>query len=182
MFMRTERLFLRPLFPEDWREVYRGIADFDVVSMLARAPWPYRPIDAQAFCRKPAPKGALKFVVTLPELSGAPVIGMIGIEPFGENAHELGYWIGKKWQGRGYATEAARGALAIADALGVERVEAGHYLENPASGKVLCSVGFTDTGEIRPVSCLARDGELVLSRRYERCNPEMAERPSERAA
>lgn len=182
MFMRTERLFLRPLFPEDWREVYRGLADYGVVSMLARAPWPYRPVDAQAYCRKPAQKGALQFSVTLPELAGAPLIGQIGVGPFGENSYELGYWIGQKWQRRGYATEAARGVLAVADALGIERIEAGHYLENPASGKVLRAAGFAETGEVRPVACAARGGELVLSRRYERCNSAMVERSSEEAA
>ena len=182
MFMRTERLFLRPTFPEDWREIHRGIADYGVVSMLARAPWPYRPVDAQAYCRKPAPKGALQFSVTLPELAGAPLIGQVGIGPFGDNAFELGYWIGRKWQRRGYATEAARGALAVADALGIERIEAGHYLENPASGKVLRAVGFVETGEIRPVSCLARNGEMVLSRRYERLNPAFVDTQSAEAA
>ena len=50
MFTRTARLLLRPPFPEDWREVYSGINDAGVVRMLARAPWPYAPEDAQAFC------------------------------------------------------------------------------------------------------------------------------------
>ena len=122
MFMRTERLFLRPVFPEDWREVYRGIADFGVVSMLARAPWPYRPADAMMHCRKPAPAGAMKFAVTLPELAGAPVIGQIGIEPDAEG-HELGYWIARQWQRRGYASEAVRGVLDMAAALGVEQCQ-----------------------------------------------------------
>ncbi|WAT17838.1 GNAT family N-acetyltransferase [Aurantiacibacter sp. MUD11] len=182
MFMRTERLFLRPLFPEDWREIYRGIADFGVVSMLARAPWPYRPADAVAFARKPVPNGALKFAITLPELSGAPLIGMIGIEPMDDSGHELGYWIGHKWQRRGYATEAAKGVLEISDTLGIERVEAGHYLENAASGKVLRAAGFVETGEVRPTSCLARGGELVLARRYERLNPACVERVTDQAA
>ena len=165
MFMRTERLFLRPVFPEDWRDVYRGIADFDVVSMLARAPWPYRPADAVMHCRKPAPAGAMKFSVTLPEVAGAPVIGQIGIEPDAEG-RELGYWIAPRWQRRGYASEAVRGVLEMAAALGVEQVNAGHYIENPASGRVLINNGFVETGEIRPTSCAARDGDLVLARRY----------------
>ncbi len=165
MFMRTERLFLRPVFPEDWRDVYRGIADFGVVSMLARAPWPYRPADAMVHCRKPAPAGSMTFAVTLPELSGAPVIGQIGIEPDAEG-HELGYWIGRQWQRRGYASEAVRGVLDIAAALGVEHVNAGHYLDNLASGKVLKRNGFVETGEIRPTACAARGGEVVFARRY----------------
>jgi len=181
MFMRTERLFLRPTFPEDWREIYRGIADFRVVSMLARAPWPYREVDARTYCRKPAPAGALKFSVTLPELTGAPVIGQIGIEP-DEDGHELGYWIGRKWQRRGYASEAVRGVLQTARALGIERVHAGHYLENAASGKVLKANGFVETGEIRPTACAARGGAMVLARRYVCDLTEKVEMPDAKAA
>lgn len=167
MFMRTERLFLRPIFPEDWREIYRGIADFGVVRMLARAPWPYRAEHAVAYCRQPRPANMMVFSVTLPELTGAPVIGQIGLEP-SVDGHELGYWIGRRWQRRGYASEAVRGVLDMAQALGIRRVVAGHYLDNAASSKVLRANGFAETGEMRPVACLARGGELVLSRRYER--------------
>lgn len=165
MFMRTERLFLRPTFPEDWREIYRGIGDFGVVSMLSRAPWPYRPSDAIAFCRKAVPADAMKFSITLPQLAGAPVIGQIGIEP-DEDGYELGYWIAPPYQGRGYATEAVGGVLEIARALRIERVHAGHFLENVASGKVLEANGFVETGEIRPTVCAARGGESFLARRY----------------
>lgn len=165
MFMRTERLFLRPTFPEDWRDIHRGIADFRVVSMLSRAPWPYRPSDAVAFCRKPVPANPMKFAVTLPQLAGAPVIGQIGIEP-GEDGHELGYWIAQRFQRRGFASEAVRGVLEIARTIGIERVHAGHFLENMASGKVLKANGFVETGEIRPTPCAARGGESFLARRY----------------
>ncbi|MGZ3256570.1 MAG: GNAT family N-acetyltransferase, partial [Croceibacterium sp.] len=66
----------------------------------------------------------------------------------------------------GYATEAARGALDVARALGRRRVLAGHYVDNPASGRVLRKLGFRETGEIRPTFCRARGGELALARRY----------------
>ncbi|WP_120078043.1 GNAT family N-acetyltransferase [Aurantiacibacter odishensis] len=168
MFMRTERLFLRPIFPEDWREIYLGIADFGVVSMLARAPWPYTEADAQAYCRRSVAAGAMTFSVTLPEITGAPVIGQIGVEP-DEEGFELGYWIGRQWQGRGYASEAVRGVLSMARAFGMESVNAGHFLENTVSGKVLKANGFVETGEIRPTACAARGGEAFLARRY-RCD------------
>ena len=41
MFFRSERLFLRPVWPEDWQAILNGIADEAVVRNLARAPWPY---------------------------------------------------------------------------------------------------------------------------------------------
>ena len=53
MFYRSERLFLRPAFPEDAREIYDGICDAGVVQMLASVPWPYRPADAEEYCALP---------------------------------------------------------------------------------------------------------------------------------
>jgi len=167
MFMRTERLFLRPVFPEDWRGIYRGIADFGVVSMLARAPWPYSEDDARKFCADAQAGKENRFVITLPGRAGASVIGMIGFGPQDTGGRqELGYWIGTDWQGRGFATEAVHGVTQVAEALGVEVLEAGHYLDNPASGKVLRKAGFTPTGDVEPTVCMARGGETLAARRY----------------
>lgn len=58
MFHRTQRLFLRPVFPEDWEAIFVGIADEGVVRNLARAPWPYRADDARHFCRSRAGSGS----------------------------------------------------------------------------------------------------------------------------
>ena len=165
MFYRSERLFLRPAFPEDSRELYQGICDAGVVQMLASAPWPYRPADAEAFCSSETDPRELRFVITLPDAKGSPLVGTVGLH-CKESGLELGYWIARGHWGRGYATEAGRGALEIARALGRERVLAGHYVDNPASGRVLRKLGFRETGEVRPTECRARGGELVLARRY----------------
>lgn len=165
MFHRTQRLFLRPPFPEDWRAVHSAINDAGVVRMLARAPWPYRESDAQAFCSSARDPFDLHFLVTRPGADGAPVIGAISLDCTQE-VPEVGYWIARGQRGRGYATEALRGVLDIARMLGVCRVGAGHYIDNPASGAVLRKAGFAETGEVRPTHALGRDGQLVLARRY----------------
>lgn len=165
MFHRSERLFLRPVFAEDWQAVYRGICDEGVVSMLARAPWPYRKAHARAFVTMLPDPACPRFAITLPDEAGAPLIGIAGLHDEGGEAH-FGYWIARERWGRGYATEAGRGVVAMARALGHKRLHAGHYLDNPASGRVLRKLGFVESGEIRPVECRGRGGELVLSRRY----------------
>jgi len=165
MFTRTQRLFLRPPFPEDWREVYRGINDAGVVRMLARAPWPYAPEDAQDYCSASRDPLDLRFAIALPGVEGAPLVGQIGLDCT-EAEPEVGYWIARGHRGKGYATEALAGVLQIARALGVRRVAAGHYLDNPASGAVLRKAGFAETGEVRPTHALGRGGQLVLARRY----------------
>jgi len=40
MFHRSERLLLRPAWPEDWQAVHAAIADEGIVRNLATAPWP----------------------------------------------------------------------------------------------------------------------------------------------
>ena len=165
MFIRSARLFLRPAFPEDSRELYEAICDAGVVSMMATAPWPYRLADAEEFCARPVDPKVPGFVMTLPSAKGAPIIGGIGFRREGDGL-ELGYGVARDHWGRGYATEAGRAALEVARALGHRRIDAGHYLDNPASGRVLRKLGFRDTGEVRPTFCRARGGELVLARRY----------------
>lgn len=165
MFIRTERLFLRPAFSEDWREVYRGLNDEVVAGMLTSAPWPYGEQDARDFCMRQDQRGAFAFLVTLPGRFGAPVIGAMGIEKK-DGPHELGYWLARPYWGCGYATEAARAILNTARALGVKRVVAGHFVENPASGRVLRKAGFRETGEIVLAPSAARGGEILPARRY----------------
>ncbi len=175
MFLRTSRLLLRPLFPEDWREVYHGINDADVVRMLARAPWPYSPQDAKDNCSAKREPFDLRFVITLPGENGAPIIGQIGAD-CNVDVPEIGYWIARDYQGNGYVTEALLGLLGLLAALGVREVEAGHYIDNPASGAVLKKAGFIESGELRPTHALGRGGELVLARRYRRALDALAYR------
>ncbi|BBC72286.1 GNAT family N-acetyltransferase [Altererythrobacter sp. B11] len=165
MFIRTERLFLRPVFAEDWREILAGVGHEQIVRMLARAPWPYSEEDARSFCESQDDPAACRFAITLPGPQGAPVIGTIGLDE-GEGGLELGYWIAREHWGQGYAVEAGRHVLALARALGHRRVHAGHYIDNSASGRVLARLGFAETGELRPTFCRGRGGEMVLARRY----------------
>lgn len=147
MFIRSERLFLRPAWPEDWQELHGLIADEQVVRNLARAPWPYTADHARDFARAPHERMIPNFFVTLPDSQGARLIGCAGLARDGEQV-ELGYWIGKSHWGKGFASEAARAVLAVARALGHRRIVASHYIDNPASGRVLEKSGFRRTGRV----------------------------------
>ncbi|WP_394731142.1 GNAT family N-acetyltransferase [Altererythrobacter sp. GH1-8] len=145
MFHCTQRLLLRPIWPEDWQAVHSGIADEGVVRNLARAPWPYGPEDARSFVELPVDPMYPRFLIT--RSRDAALVGCIGIDPHGTDV-ELGYWIARPHWGQGYATEAARGVLEIAATLGYKSLFASHFLDNPASGKVLTKLGFVPTGRI----------------------------------
>lgn len=148
MFHRSERLLLRPIWPEDWQGVLSGIADEGVVRNLASAPWPYSEQDARAFTALPIAPLHPRFLIT--RARDAAVIGCIGIDPVpGEpDAIEIGYWIARPHWGQGYATEAGRAVIEIARTLGYVRLYGSHFLDNPASGKVLAKLGFTPTGRV----------------------------------
>jgi RimJ/RimL family protein N-acetyltransferase len=155
MFIRSERLFLRPSWPEDWAELFALIDDEEVVRNLSRAPWPYRPEDARAFASLPQGGRFPHFFVTLPSGGGARLIGCVGlIEQDGEA--ELGYWIARQHWNRGYATEAVRAVLSLARTLGHARIVASQFLDNVASARVLAKVGFRPTGEFTARPCPAR--------------------------
>ena len=167
MFVRTERLLLRPGWSQDAPALFKAIADERIVRNLASAPWPYRPADAEAWLateRKECEPAPLIFLRTgaEPELIGA--IGF-GRRPTGEM--EFGYWIARTHWGRGYATEAGRTILATArHSLRLKRLGAGHFLDNPASGRVLETLGFRPTGKIVPQSRAGR-GEAAPCRLFE---------------
>jgi RimJ/RimL family protein N-acetyltransferase len=151
MFLRTTRLLLRPGWSQDAPELFRAIADERIVRNLATAPWPYTLADAEAFLateRRPSEASLLIFRRT----EGAPeLIGGIGFgrRPTGET--EFGYWLVRRHWGRGYATEAGRALLATArHGLRLKRLDSAHFIDNPASGRVLEKLGFMPAGRIVP--------------------------------
>src|SRR5215210_6926705 len=79
------------------------------------------------------------------------LVGSISLllHPPHDNA-ELGYWIGKPYWGRGYATEAAEEVVRYGfEDLGLHRIHAKHLGSNPASGRVMRKVGMSLEG-VRP--------------------------------
>jgi RimJ/RimL family protein N-acetyltransferase len=166
MFARTERLLLRPAWSEDAPALARIAGDEAVARNLARLPSPYGRADAEAFIDSERDK-ACPALLIFRRTHGAPqLIGCIGLSQADGGPHELGYWLARPAWGLGYATEAGRAVVAMArDGLRLNRIEAGHFLDNPGSGRVLRKLGFRPTGEVVMRRSLARQGE-VPSLRY----------------
>jgi len=165
MFARTERLLLRPGFPEDAPALAAAIGDEQVVRNLGRVPWPYSLADAEAFLAMPRDPRLPTCLITERTASAPVIVGGCGLHRRQSGAVELGYWIARPHWGRGLATEAARAVIDIARALRLPAIEAGHFLDNPASGRVLEKLGFRATGVIAPRFCLGR-GEDVPARMH----------------
>lgn len=154
--IQTGRLSLRPVRREDAPRIAELIADYDIARMLAGVPWPYRLEDAEAFtARLTDSEREQSWVIEHPDEG---LIGMTGFHlTEGERFPEFGYWLGRDYWGRGYATEANAAALAWARRdWGKKAVRSGHFVENDASARVLVKCGFLYTGEVRSRPSLAR--------------------------
>jgi RimJ/RimL family protein N-acetyltransferase len=161
MFARTERLLLRPGWAEDAPALAAAIADEQIVRNLATAPWPYGLKEAEAFLASPRDPVLPTFLILARTGAAPELIGACGFGRRPSGAIELGYWIARAHWGRGYATEAAGQLIEIARTLGLTRLEASHFIDNPASGRVLEKLGFTPTGLSVPRLSCARGGEAT---------------------
>lgn len=164
--LATERLVLRAPAAADARLIADMANDWDVARMLSTMPYPYALSDAEAWLAHLATNDPRTDMVFALEHRQLGLIGMLGLEEKDPGRTELGYWLGRAFWGRGYATEAVRAALAWAHAAWRRNVVwAGHFAENDASGQVLCKAGFLYTGEVVRTPCRARGGEAVANRR-----------------
>ncbi len=164
VFYRSERLLLRPIWPEDWQAIHVGFSDEQTVRSLARVPWPYAEERAHQFANLPINPHVPRFMITIAATSEG--IGSIGFETCDDGAAlELGYWIARPHWGQGYASEAGFAAIELAQVIGAKRLVAAHFLDNPASGRVLRKLGFERLPTITQRLSVAR-GESVPSAEY----------------
>lgn len=158
--LETDRLVLRPFVPADAAAVTRALADREVARQTLTVPHPYPEGAADEFIAGHAPAWAAGKGATwaIAERAGGALVGAIGLRIV--RAHrraEIGYWIARPSWGKGYATEATRRVIAFGfDDLGLHRLEAHHFLENPASGQVMRNAGMIPEGVHRGV--VWRDG------------------------
>ena len=163
MFARTPRLLLRPGFPEDAPALAAAIGHKSIARNLANVPWPYRMRDAEAFLASPRDP-VLPSLLIFERTPGAPqLVGACGLGRRPSGAVEMGYWIAREHWGRGLATEACGALIDIARTLGFSAVEGSHFIDNPASARVLEKLGFEPRGLIAPRMSCAR-GEEVPAR------------------
>jgi len=160
MFARTPRLLLRPGFPEDAPALAAAMSDAAIARNLAVVPWPYSLRDAEAFLASPRDP-ILPSLLIFERSAGAPqLVGSCGLGRRPSGAVEMGYWIARAHWGRGLATEACTALIDIARTLGLVQLEASHFIDNPASARVLDKLGFESTGLIAPRRNCARGTDV----------------------
>ncbi len=148
----TERLILRPLEARDRARLIKLANNWKVAKNLSKMPYPYTEAAADWWLGQQAQIWASGKSVALAVTIEGEMIGGIGVgvrEDRSDEEWELGYWLGEPYWNRGYASEAATALRDHAfSVLKLDRVVAGHYAENHASGRILSKLGFRYTCEV----------------------------------
>ena len=160
----TDRLILRGLTRADAPALAELANDPGVVGMTSQMPHPYAPADAEGFidrARRADPRVEANFAVEHRQFG---LVGVLAFDEMAPGKAEVGYWLGRPFWGRGYATEALTAALRWARADWRRNVVwAGHFADNRASGQALVKAGFLYTGDVEWRPSAAR-GEPVPTR------------------
>lgn len=165
--LTSERLVLRAFVPSDASDVTRYLSDAAVARNTLTIPHPYPAGAAEEFIARHAPdwSAGKRAVWAITDGVDGALRGAVGLH-FARAHHkaEVGYWIAVPAWGKGIATEAVRRVIAFGfDELALHRIDAQHYAENPASGRVMTKAGMRHEGLMRGVvfrDGIPRDNEL----------------------
>ena len=142
--LETERLILRAPRLGDAKIVAVLANDRRIAENTARIPHPYRKSDADDFISTANLGNETVFLIGQ---RGGTLMGACGFTRLDRHPPEVGYWLGVKFWGKGYATEAVRALIdhAFTD-LDHEALQSSARVTNPASRRVLEKCGFQWTG------------------------------------
>ena len=141
--IHTDRLILRKaISKQDKISLVSQIGDWEVVKWLANVPYPYTYNDCEDyFLISDSNQFALNIFLD------NKLIGGVSLTLDGDNYYDLGYWLGKDYWGKGYATESSKKLLEYAlGKLNSSKIKSGYFVDNLTSGNVLKKLGFKEVG------------------------------------
>ena len=148
--LTTERLTLRPFTLDDAWDVERLAGMREIADTTLNIPHPYPNGAATAWIQthSGAWEDGSSATFAVVETKTGKLVGAIGLMIKREHRRaELGYWIARDRWNNGYATESSRRILDFGfEVLGLHRIEARHFLRNPASGQVMLKLGMQQEG------------------------------------
>jgi len=151
--LETLRLILRPFCIDDASAVQQLAGDREIADTTLNIPHPYADGMAESWIETHRPGYETDSAVTFAVVLGdrASLIGAIGLTIDRRfNRAELGYWTGKPYWNKGYATEAANAVIEFGFTdLRLNRIYARHLARNPSSGRVMEKIGMQQEGTAR---------------------------------
>ncbi len=149
--METSRIFLRPWRDSDAAALYKYASDPEVGP---RAGWPPHQSEAESLeIIRTVFNNDTTWAIVLKETGEA--IGAMGYGsscecklPARPDEPTVGYWVGKPYWNKGICTEALALLIDhIRSTTDIKSLISGHFIDNPASGRVMEKCGFVATGE-----------------------------------
>jgi [ribosomal protein S5]-alanine N-acetyltransferase len=149
--LETERLILRAPSLADADSVKAVVNHPDIAKMTLNIPYPYPDDGAIRWISNLQSSEAMHYNFLITMKDNGTMMGGIGIHPHERfKRAEIGYWLGLDFWNKGYATEAARRIIDFGfEELGLERIEAQFFPENPASRRVMEKSGMQFEGIMR---------------------------------
>lgn len=147
----TAELDLRPITKADAPAIHALVSDWEVARWTSNIPHPYEAGMAEGWIAESqgeCDRGEA-VVFAIERRADRVLMGAIGLMfEADENAAEIGYWIGRPYWHKGYATEAVRAVLRLAfGRLKLDRVTARAIDGNRASMRVQEKAGFSLVGD-----------------------------------
>jgi RimJ/RimL family protein N-acetyltransferase len=136
---------LRALDVLDAPRVAQLAGEREIAEPTGVIPHPYPDGAAAAWIAEQARARAAgrEYTYAVASVDQPSLVGAISLRPIAIEHENLGFWIGRPYWGRGYATAAARAVIALAfGLLDVEALNASHLVRNPASGRVMEKCGM----------------------------------------
>ena len=138
--IETPRLVLRAPIRGDVPDLVRLADNRRIYEVLARLPHPYTRADGIAFVEIFAQRPDERpYAITLDDR----FVGIVGFSFHEGEPHELGYWLGEPYWGKGIMSEAVKALLEAAFATGLfPRIKSRALASNARSLNVLGKAGF----------------------------------------
>lgn len=170
--IRTDRLVLRPLGPDDTDALHRIVSQWEVVRQLGGWPWP---ADRDFTRSRAVPYDGVGNIWAI-TLDGA-LIGSVGVNEDKKAGAGIGYMLDPAYHGKGIMSEAVFAAVAYGFAQhDWDGLVASTWFDNPGSDTVLRKLGFVQTETTSEMS-KARKVETEL-RNYTLSRADWADRNS----
>lgn len=163
--LETERLVIRRFKEEDWKDLYEYLSDEEVVRY---EPYQVFSIEASQNEAKSRAESPAFLAVCLKENN--KLIGNIYFAKQEFKTWEIGYVFNRRYQGQGYATEAAKAVIAYGfNTRGARRIVAMCNPLNTASWRLLERLGMRREGHLKQNIYFKKDekGNPIWSDTYE---------------
>ena len=146
----TERLTLRPFIPDDAFDIERlaGMREIADTTLTIPHPYPHGAAAEWILTHAPAWEAGSAATFAVVENESGRLVGVTSLRINSEHRRaELGYWIALDRWNQGYATESNQRLIDFGfEDLGLHRIEARHFIRNPASGRVMVKLGMQREG------------------------------------